>query len=100
MKTATAKRILKLELGAGVIETAASRRMREAAQAILRSRAARRASEGLPPEKLDEPPREDLSGLTVAQCIRRARARRLEREQASQRSEQDSDNRRGSASRH
>jgi len=92
MNTNIARRLLKLELGVGLVETPSDRRSRESAEAIMRSRAARCASEGLPPEELDEPPWEDLSGLTAAQTILRARARSLERERASQPPEKDSDN--------
>jgi len=84
MKTNIARRILQLELGAGLIETEESRRMREAAQAILRSRAARRASEGLPPEKLDETPWEGPPPRTAAEAILGARRRRMAREAADQ----------------
>jgi len=70
MKT-IAKRILKLELGAGLIETEESRRTRELVETIRRRRAARRAREGLPPEEPDEAQREDLSGLSLREVVQR-----------------------------
>jgi hypothetical protein len=69
MKTTITKRILKLELGAGLIETAESRHARETLEALRRRRAARLAREGLPPEEPDDE-REDLSGLTLSQILR------------------------------
>ena len=70
MKTTITKRILKLELGAGLIETEESRRTRELVETIKRRRAARLAREGLPPEKPDNAERENLSGLTLSQVLR------------------------------
>lgn len=70
MKTTITKRILKLELGAGLIETAESRRAREALEALRRRRAARLAREGLPPEEPDKAERKNLSGLTLSQVMR------------------------------
>jgi hypothetical protein len=70
MKTTITKRILKLELGAGLIETAESRRAREALEALRRRRASRLAREGLPPEEPDKTERENLSGLTLSQVMR------------------------------
>jgi hypothetical protein len=75
MKTTITKRILKLELGEGLIETEESWRTRELVETIKRRRAARRAREGLPPEEPDEARREDLTGLTIAEVLRRGRAR-------------------------
>jgi hypothetical protein len=69
MKTTITKRILKLELGAGLIETAESRRAREALEALRRRRASRLAREGLP-EEPDKTERENLSGLTLSQVMR------------------------------
>ena len=69
MKTTITKRILKLELGAGLIETAESRHARETLEALRRRRAARLAREGLPPEEPDDE-RENLSGLTLSQILR------------------------------
>lgn len=65
-------RIHKLEVGVGLIETAASRRDRELGEILKRRRAARRAREGLPPEEPDE---EDLSGFTLTEILHRGRAR-------------------------
>src|SRR5229473_23199 len=75
MKTTITKRILKLELGAGLIETEESRRTRDLVETIKRRRAARRVREGLPPEDPDERRREDLTGLSIAEILRRGRAR-------------------------
>jgi len=89
MKTNLARRILKLELGAGLIEREESRRARADAEEILRRRAARRASEGLPPEEplvADCEPG-DHPRLSSAETIWRARARMLERRKTSQQSE-------------
>jgi len=65
-------RIRKLEMGAGLIETEASRRDRELGEILRRRRAARLAREGLPPEEPDE---EDLSGLTLVEILLHGRAR-------------------------
>jgi len=70
MKTTITKRILKLELGAGLIETEESRRAGEALEALRQRRAARLAREGLPPEEPDVAERENLSGLTLSQVLR------------------------------
>ena len=75
MKTTITKRILKLELGAGLIETEESRRTRELVETIKRRRAARRVREGLPPLEPDERQREDLTGLSIVQILQRGRAR-------------------------
>jgi hypothetical protein len=75
MKTTITKRILKLELGAGLIETEESRRTRELVETIKRRRAARRVREGLPPLESDEHQREDLRGLTIVEILQRGRAR-------------------------
>ena len=69
MKTTITKRILKLELGAGLIETEESRRTRELVETIKRRRAARRARERLPPEE-PEAEREGLSGMSRSQILR------------------------------
>lgn len=78
MRTTITKRIQKLELGAGLIETEESRRTRELVETIRRRRAARRAREGLPPEEPDEADRKHLRGLTLSQVIRMRRDARLQ----------------------
>jgi hypothetical protein len=78
MKTIT-RRIRRLELGAGVIETAESRRDRELAEELLHRRAAWRLREGIP--EPTEESEEDLRGMTLAAILiqgrQRARARNL-----------------------
>ena len=66
MKTTIPKRILKLELAAGLIETAADRRDRELGQIVLQRILAERAREGLPPLKISQ---EALSRLTLKDIV-------------------------------
>jgi hypothetical protein len=74
MKTIS-RRIRKLEIGAGVTETAASRGGRELAEELLRRRNAWRAREGLPPERLPEPD-EACRGLSLADILLQGRRKR------------------------
>jgi hypothetical protein len=54
-------------------ETEDVRRSRERLETFLRRVGERRAREGLPPLETDERQREDLTGLTIAEVIRRGR---------------------------
>jgi len=78
MKTIT-RRILRLELEAGLIETEESRREREFAETIERRLAAGRARAGLPPRTLTDSERRELAGMSVEQVLLRGRLRARER---------------------
>jgi hypothetical protein len=64
-------RLRRLEIGAGVIETAGSRRNAELAEILTRRIAAGRARVGLPEATVES--REDVSGLTCVEILQRGR---------------------------
>ena len=67
------RRLRRLEIGAGVIETAASRRDAELAEVLRRRIAAGRARAGLPEATVES--REDVSGLSLEEILQRGRQR-------------------------
>jgi hypothetical protein len=71
---AISKRLGRLEdrFGLGP-ETEYDRQVRERVETFLRRVAERRARGGLPPLEADDRQREDLTGLTIAEIIRRGR---------------------------
>jgi len=79
MKATITKRILKLELGAGLIETAESRREGKFAENIERRIAAGRARVGVPPRTFTDSERGELAGLSVEEVLLRGRLRARER---------------------
>jgi len=78
MKT-MARRIRKLEVGAGLIETEESRREREFAENVERRLAAGRARAGLPPRTLSDSERRELAGMSVEEILLRGRLRARDR---------------------
>ena len=68
MKINIGKRLRKLEIAAGLIETAEDRRDLELGQLLLKRMAAQRAQEGLPPLKVSQ---EILSRLTLKDILYR-----------------------------
>lgn len=72
MKINTDKRLRKLEIAAGLIETTADERDRELGQVLLKRMAALRAQEGLPPLKVNP---EILSRLTLKDLVYRLHAK-------------------------
>ena len=79
MKTTITKRILKLELGAGIIETEESRREREFEETIRRRIAEGRARLGLPSRTFTDSERRELAGMSVEDILQRGRLRARER---------------------
>lgn len=76
MKTPLTKRLLKLELAAGLTETAADRRDHELGQIVLKRMLAERAREGLPPLKISQ---EFLSSLTLKDIMYRLHIKERDR---------------------
>jgi len=74
MKT-MARRIRKLEVGAGFIETEDSRREREQVEILGRRIAAGRARAGLPPRTFTDSERRELAGMSVEEILLRGRQR-------------------------
>ena len=77
MTKAVVRRIRILEVGAGLVETAESRRAREELEILRQRIAAGRVRAGLSPSKDED--EEDLSGLTVVEILNRGRQRARER---------------------
>jgi len=78
MKAIT-RRILRLELQAGLIETEESRREREQVEILERRIAAGRARVGLPPRTFTDSERRELAGMSVEDVLLRGRLRARER---------------------
>lgn len=72
MKINISKRLCKLEIAAGLIETAEDRRDRELGQLLLKRMAVQRAQQGLPPLKVSQ---EILSRLTLKDILYRLHAK-------------------------
>jgi hypothetical protein len=78
MKT-MARRIRKLELGTGLIETEESRREREQVEILQRRIAAGRARAGLPPRTFTDSELAELAGMSIEDILLRGRLRARER---------------------
>lgn len=75
VKTTITKRILKLEIGAGLIETEESRREREFAEIITRRIDAGRGRVGLPKRTFTDSELSELARLRVEEILHRGRLR-------------------------
>jgi hypothetical protein len=69
------RRIRKLEVGAGIIETEGSRREREFEETIRRRIAEGRARLGLLPRTFTDSERRERAGMSVEEILQRGRAR-------------------------
>jgi len=78
MKAIT-RRILRLELQAGLIETEESRREREQVEILERRITAGRARVGLPPRTFTDTELGELAGMSVEDVLLRGRLRARER---------------------
>jgi len=78
MKT-VARRIRKLEVGAGLIETEESRRKREQVEILERRLAAGRARAGKPARTLTASELAELAGMSIEDILLRGRQRARER---------------------